>query len=369
LAIILNIDTSQVTVPDTRKGAMTSSPLTTAELRQAAGRLPRVPLAHLPTPLEEVPRFARRLEGPRIFIKRDDCTGLLFGGNKTRHNEFLLAEAQRQKADVLVWGAGVQSNNCRQTVAACNKLGLECYLYLSRAAHNDDVQGNLLLDHLMGAKVHIIDQPLGPELDDVLLAKAAELRQAGRRPYVWDRVTGRPIAAVSYALCLAEILDQMRERGVEPDLVYAAAAGATGAGLSLAKVALGWKGQVRLLCPIRWPWDTPADLAEVANQTAVLLGLPHRLTAADIDVRTDYIGPSYGKVTPAGREAMDLLARTEGILLDPIYTAKAMAGLIDDIRCRRVGPDKTVVFIHTGGTPAVFAYRDELLANHPTAQR
>src|SRR5262245_21573231 len=189
--------------------------MTSAELRQAVAHLPRVPLAHLPTPLEEAPRFAQRLGGQRIFLKRDDCTGMLFGGNKTRHNEFLLAEALRQKADVLVWGAGVQSNNCRQTAAACNKLGLDCHLYLTRAAHNDDVQGNLLLDHLMGAKVFISDTPMGPDIDNLLLAKAEELRRAGRRPFVWDRVTGRPLAAVSYALCLAEILEQMRAHGVE----------------------------------------------------------------------------------------------------------------------------------------------------------
>src|SRR3984893_7620070 len=177
--------------------------ITVDDLRRIASRLPRVSLAHLPTPLEEMPRFAKRLEGPRIFIKRDDCTGMLFGGNKTRHNEFLLAEAMKQKADVLGWGAGVQSNNCRQTAAACNKLGLECHLYLTRAAHNDDIQGNLLLDHLMGAQVEIIDAAMGPELDDYLLARADELRQAGRKPFVWDRVKGRPIAAVSYALCMA----------------------------------------------------------------------------------------------------------------------------------------------------------------------
>jgi L-cysteate sulfo-lyase len=335
--------------------------MTTDDLRHAAARLPRVPLAHLPTPLEEVTRFARRLEGPRIFFKRDDCTGMLFGGNKTRHNEFLLAEAHRQKADTLVWGAGVQSNNCRQTAAACNKLGIECHLYLSRAAHNDDIQGNLLLDHLMGAKVHIVDAPIGPELDKLLLAKAEELRRAGRRVFVWDRVPGRPIAAVSYALCLAEILDQMKALGLTPTHVYSAAAGATGAGLALGKAALGWRGQVRLLCPIRWPWNTPADLAEVANETAKLLGLPQRLTAADIDIREDYVGPGYGVLTPGGREAMDLLARTEGILLDPSYTAKAMAGLIDDARRHRLGANDIVVFIHTGGTPAVFAYRDELM--------
>src|SRR5438874_13522207 len=165
--------------------------MTTDDLRHAAARLPRVPLAHLPTPLEEVTRFARRLEGPRTFPKRDDCTGMLFGGNKTRHNEFLLAEAHRQQADVLVWGAGVQSNNCRQTAAACAKLGLECHLYLTRTTHNDDIQGNLLLDHLAGAKVHIVDAAMGPEMDDLLLARAEELRRAGRRPYVWDRHLGR----------------------------------------------------------------------------------------------------------------------------------------------------------------------------------
>jgi len=341
---------------------MTAAALTTDQLRTAAGRLPRVSLAHLPTPLEEAHRFTKQLAGPHVLIKREDCTGLCMGGNKTRHNEFLLGEALKQKADVLVWGAGVQSNNCRQTAAACNKLGLECHLYLTRAVHDDDVQGNLLLDHLMGAKVHIIDTPMGPALDDLLLAKAKELREQGRNPFVWDRITGRPIAAVSYALCLAELLDQARAKGGEPTHVYCAAAGATGAGLAIGKAILGWKGQVRLLCPIRWPWDTPADIADVANRTATLLGLPNRVTPEDIDIRTDYMGPKYGAVTSGGREAMDMIARTEGILLDPVYTAKAMAGLIDDARQKRLGPNDVVVFIHTGGTPAIFAYRDELMA-------
>jgi 1-aminocyclopropane-1-carboxylate deaminase/D-cysteine desulfhydrase-like pyridoxal-dependent ACC family enzyme len=335
--------------------------LTTDQLRQAAARLPRVPLAHLPTPLEEAARFSRRLKGPPVFIKRDDCTGMCMGGNKTRHNEFLFGEALKQNADSLVWGAGVQSNNCRQTAAACNKLGLECHLYLTRATHNDDIQGNLLLDHLMGAQVHIIDTPMGPDLDDLLVAEAKKLRKAGRRPFVWDRVTGRPIAAVSYALCLAEILDQARALGIEPTHVYAAAAGATGGGLAIGKAILGWPGKVRLLCPIRWPWDTPKDLAEVANVTAALLGLPHRVTAADIDIRDDYMGPRYGAVTAGGREAIDLVARAEGILLDPVYTAKAMAGLIDDVRQARLVPTDQAIFIHTGGTPAIFAYRDELM--------
>jgi 1-aminocyclopropane-1-carboxylate deaminase/D-cysteine desulfhydrase-like pyridoxal-dependent ACC family enzyme len=338
-----------------------STPLTVDQVRQTIARLPRVPLAHLPTPLEEAPRFAARLNGPRVYLKRDDCTGMVMGGNKTRHNEFLLGAALRQNADCLVWGAGVQSNNCRQTAAACNKLGLDCYLYLSRATHHDDVQGNLLLDHLLGAHITVIDTPLGPALDELLLTKAEELRASGRRPFVWDRVTGRPLAAVSYALALAEVVEQSRAQGVRPTHVYCAAAGATGAGLAIGKAILGWPGQVRLLSPIRWPWDTPSDLAEVGNGTAALLGLPHRLTAADIDIRDDYIGASYGVVTPGSREALTLLARTEGILLDPVYTGKAMAGLIDDARHGRLGASDQVVFMHTGGTPAVFAYRDELM--------
>src|SRR5947208_5986430 len=154
-----------------RQEGQMSTPLTVDQLRQTAAKLPRVAMAHLPTPLEEVQRFAAKLNGPRVFIKRDDCTGMVMGGNKTRHNEFLMGAALQQNADCLVWGAGVQSNNCRQTAAACNKLGLECYLYLTRAAHNDDVQGNLLLDHLLGAHVTIVDAPLGPELDDLLLAR------------------------------------------------------------------------------------------------------------------------------------------------------------------------------------------------------
>src|SRR6266850_654496 len=189
---------------------MAQTTLTPDMLRRRVAALPRIALAHLPTPLEELPRFAQLLKGPPVFIKRDDCTGVLFGGNKTRHNEFLLADALQQSADMLVWGAGIQSNNCRQTAAACAKLGLECHLYLTRASHNDDVQGNLLLDHLMGAHVHVIDVPMGPALDDLLLAKADEFRQASRRPYVWDRHLGRPLAAVSYVLCLAEIAEGLQ---------------------------------------------------------------------------------------------------------------------------------------------------------------
>jgi 1-aminocyclopropane-1-carboxylate deaminase/D-cysteine desulfhydrase-like pyridoxal-dependent ACC family enzyme len=343
---------------------MTLAALTTDQLRQQIARLPRVDLAHLPTPLEEVPRFADQIGGMRIFLKRDDCTGLLFGGNKTRHNEFLLADALQQGADVLIWGAGTQSNNCRQTAAACAKLGLECRLYLSRAGQKEEVQGNLLLDYLVGARVEIVDAPIGPELFDLLCARAEAFRAAGRRPYVWERERAQPLAAVSYALCLVEIVEEMRALGLEPAAIYVSSAGATGAGLALGKLLLGLSCPVRSISPIRWPWDTRADMASIVNETAVLLGLPHRLEPHDLEVSEDFIGPAYGVPSWDGWEATDLLARYEGILLDPIYTAKAMAALIYDIRHRRLQPGEVAVFVHTGGQSAVFAYRDELLASH-----
>src|SRR5262245_34952684 len=208
--------------------------LTPADVRAAAERLPRVRLAHLPTPLEELPRFAAKLGGGvRVFIKRDDCTGLLLGGNKARHNEFLFGDALEQGCDMVVWGAGVQSNNCRQTAAACAKLGLEWRLYLSRMEYKTEPQGNLLLDHPLGAHAEYTDARIGPELYDLLLTKAAEFRASGRNPYVfdWDRVV--PRAAVSYAVCVAEIVEQLHNDGNRPDAIYVSSAAVTGSGVAL----------------------------------------------------------------------------------------------------------------------------------------
>jgi 1-aminocyclopropane-1-carboxylate deaminase/D-cysteine desulfhydrase-like pyridoxal-dependent ACC family enzyme len=331
------------------------------EVRRVVAGLPRLHLAHLPTPIDEAPRFAGRLGVGRVLIKRDDCTGVLFGGNKTRHNEFLLADALRRESDVVVWGAGIQSNNCRQTAAACAKLGLECRLFLSRTTHGDDLQGNLLLDHLVGAHVELVDAPMGEPMLRLLRERAEGLRAAGRRPYAWEEERCAPLAAASYLLCMAEVLEQVRQRGLAPTAVYASAAGPTGAGLALGRAVLGLQWPVRLIAPIRWGYDTPGKMADVANRTAALLGLPHRLGREDVDLREDFIGPAYGAVTPGGWEALRLLATTEGILLDPAYTAKAMAGLIHDAREGRLGRDDTVLFLHTGGLPAVFAYRDDLL--------
>lgn len=336
--------------------------LSPSELGECARRLPRVALAHLPTPLEPLPRFSAALGGPPVWIKRDDCTGLAMGGNKTRHNEFLLGQAIDEGAEVLVWGAGVQSNNCRQTAAACAKLGLRCHLVLGRGGHGDEIQGNLLLDYLLGASVEIVDLPLGPALYDRIAQKAAELSARGERVYYWRNEVAKPRAAVSYALCLAEIVEQCDRLGWQPSAIYVSSAGSTGAGLQLGKAALGSDISVRIIAPIRWPWDHAEDLAATANQAAELIGLPPLVDPADVETTDAYLGEGYGISSEAGREALDLLARTEGILVEPIYTAKALAALIDDVRRGRVPPDRPVIFLHTGGTPALFAYRDELVA-------
>lgn len=339
-----------------------------SELREHIARLPRYPLAHLPTPLEFVPRFSKALGGPRIFIKRDDCTGLACGGNKARHNEFLIGDALHKGADILVWGAGVQSNNCRQTAAACAKAGLDCHLVLGRggpARGPDVVQGNLLLDQLVGAHVDIVEELIGPDLDRRIAEQAAKYRQAGRHPYMWKNSVVKPLAAVSYVLCLIEVLEQSAAQGISPAAVYVSSAGSTGAGLALGKQALGFTGDIRNIAPIEWPFDTRADLAHIANQAAKLIDIDTRLESSDIDITFDYIPPGYGKVSASALEAMTLMARTEGILLDPTYTGKALGALMHDIRSGRIDRNATVVFIHTGGTPALFAYAEILAEGIP----
>jgi 1-aminocyclopropane-1-carboxylate deaminase/D-cysteine desulfhydrase-like pyridoxal-dependent ACC family enzyme len=332
-----------------------------SELLSEVDRLPRARLAHLPTPLEETNRFAAKIGETRIFIKRDDCTGLLLGGNKARHNEFLLGDALAQGCDMVVWGAGVQSNNCRQTAAGCAKLGLECRLYLSRGHYSTEPQGNLLLDYLVGAKVEFTDAKLGPELDQFLATKAEEFRQQGRKPYFWYRPRVVPLAAISYVVCVAEIIQQLHERNLQPDAIYVSSSGATGAGVALGAKLLGQTCPIRLICPMPWPWHIPTALAKDANDAAEFLGLPHRLTADDIDAEESMIAPGYGKPSPAGQEALKLLATTEAILTDPVYSAKALAGLIADVRAKKYRKDAVIVFIHTGGVPAIFVNPKEVL--------
>jgi 1-aminocyclopropane-1-carboxylate deaminase/D-cysteine desulfhydrase-like pyridoxal-dependent ACC family enzyme len=344
--------------------------LSTQALRTHIATVPRTPLAHLPTPLELLPRFSQAVSpnGPRIWIKRDDCTGLLFGGNKARHNEFLIADALAKGCDLIVWGAGVQSNNCRQTAAACAKVGLDIHLVLGRgkpATAPDVVQGNLLLDHIVGASIEIVEESIGPALDHKIAEVAERFRARGRKVYLWDRPVVLPLAAVSYALCMAEIVEQSSATGFQPAAVYVSSSGSTGAGVALGAKALGVPYPVKSIAPMIWPWDSRQELSATANQAAELIGIETRLTHDDILFIGDYLGPGYGQPSDAGIEALTLLARTEGLLVEHVYTAKALSGLIDHIRDGHFRADQDVVFVHTGGTPAIFAEAEMLATRIP----
>lgn len=336
--------------------------LTPADVRAAAERLPRAKLAHLPTPLEELPRFSAALgAGVRVFIKRDDCTGLVLGGNKARHNEFLFGDALAAGCDLFVWGALIQSNNCRTTAATCAKFGIECRLYLSKAHQKTEPQGNLLIDYLVGAHVEFTDAKIGPELYALLSEKADQFRRAGRKPYFWDPPRVVPLAAVSYTLCMAEIAEQLAALNVKPAGLYVSSAGATGAGVALGKALLGFECNARLICPMPWPWHIPTRIANDANTAAERMGLPHRLSVEEIDADESFIAPGYGLPSKAGQEAMHLLATTEAILTDHVYTAKALAALVADVRAGKYPRGSSVVFIHTGGVPAIFAEPEKVL--------
>jgi D-cysteine desulfhydrase family pyridoxal phosphate-dependent enzyme len=344
--------------------ATTADTRSAAELRAAIARLPRAPLGTFPTPLEDAPRLSAALGGPRILIKRDDLTGLAFGGNKTRKLEFNLGEAIARGVDVVVGTAAAQSNHCRQAAAAAAKYGLECHLLL-RGGQKDasPPQGNLLLDHLLGATVRLLRGEELTRIPEVVGAHMDALRAQGRRPYqIMNTLESDLLGAVAYAGALLELQDQLAARGLRASRLYVASLGGTGGGLTLgAQVAAPW---MRVVCFT--PIDSvavrrPQMLAE-ANAAAAHLGITARLSEGDLTMHDEYIGAAYGVPTDDGLAAIRLVARTEGILLEPTYTAKAMAGLIDHVRRGIIGRDETVVFVHTGGLPALFAYNAELAA-------
>lgn len=334
----------------------------TAEaLIQKAAQIPQVDLGYFPTPLHECPRLSETLDGPRIFMKREDCSGLAFGGNKVRQLTFTIGDAVTQGADTIVHGAASQSNHCRQAAAACGKLGLNCYLRLARD-HKSILQGNLLLDNLAGVDVEIVDAPFGPELDVVKYELAEKLKTQGMKPYVVASPRSTALAAVAFTWCIAEIAQQQQQLGIDADWIYTCSVGGTQAGLVLGTKTLGLKMKPFGIAPIVWEGKLER-MRTAANSAAELLKLDTRVTDADIQNTDDYIGQAYGYLTPECIDALKLVAKTEGIFLDPVYTAKAMAGLMNHIQQGKLGRDDTVIFLHTGGTPALFAYQEELTAD------
>ena len=330
-------------------------------LLQNIAQIPKVEIGHFPTPLEECPRLSEVLGGPRIFIKREDCSGLAFGGNKVRQLTFTIGEAVHQGADTIVHGAASQSNHCRQAAAACGKLGLNCYLRLSRD-HKSVLQGNLLLDNLTGANIEIVDVPFGPELEKHKFNLADELKTKGLKPYVIASPRSTALAAVAFTWCITEIYQQQAQLGIDADWIYTSSVGGTQAGLVLGTKVLDMKMKPYACAPIHWEGKIDR-IREAGNSAASILNLDTQLSDSDILNTDDYIGKGYGYLTPECIAALRLVANSEGIILDPVYTAKAMACLIDHIKAGKFSKEDVVIFLHTGGTPALFAYNDELINN------
>lgn len=322
-------------------------------------RFRRVRLGHFPTPLEPMDNLARLLGGPRLWIKRDDCTGLSTGGNKTRKLEFLLADAQAHDADIVITQGATQSNHARQTAAAAARLGMACHILLEdRTGYTDDAytaNGNVLLDRLHGATIE--RRAGGSDMQAEMEAVAARLASAGRKPYVIPGGGSNPVGALGYVNAVLELAQQSADMGVHVDhLVHATGSAGTQAGLVAGLQAM--HSAIRLLgIGVRAPREKQERMVyDLACRTWSLLGLDGELPRSAVQANCDYVGDGYGLPTSGMAEAVTLLARTEGILLDPVYTGKGMAGLIDLVRKGRFSKDQNIVFLHTGGSAALFGY-------------
>ncbi len=325
--------------------------------------LPRITLAHLPTPLEAMPRLSAALGGAKLWIKRDDQTGLAGGGNKTRKLEYLCADARTQGARTLITAGAPQSNHCRQTAGAAARLGFDCVLVL--AGHPTEVSGNIVLDKLLGAKiVWAGDEPMG----DMLPATFKREQVAGHKPYLIPYGGSNPIGASAYIAAMEELAAQMQTQTLPPfdRIVFASSSGGTQSGMLLGARSLGLSTQVLGISVDKPEVELSGEIvAKLANETAKFLGLDDRVSAGDVAVNADYLGGGYAVMGKAEIEAIQLFARTEGILLDPVYTGRAAAGLIDLLKKEKIGKNERILFWHTGGTPALFTpkYAKQLTMN------
>lgn len=322
-------------------------------------RFPRVRLTQAPTPLEPMTGLTRLLGGPNLWIKRDDCTGLAGGGNKTRKLEYLIGEALALKSDVVITQGATQSNHARQTAAAAAKFGLACEIILEdRTGYTHDdyrKSGNVLLDRLLGANLRHV--PAGTDMDAAMAALADELKAQGRTPYVIPGGGSNPVGALGYVTCALELAEQANVLGLDIDLlVHATGSTGTQAGL-LAGLEGARTGIPVLGIGVRAPKPVQEDkVYALATRTAELLGVPGAVSREKVVANCDYVGEGYGLPTPGMMEALELVARTEGILLDPVYSGKAMAGLIDLVRNGRYARGQNIVFLHTGGAVGLFGY-------------
>ncbi len=326
-------------------------------------RFPRVSLAHLPTPLEYLPRLSEHLGGPHIYVKRDDCTGLGTGGNKTRKLEFLVADAIQKNADVIITQGAVQSNHARQTAAAACKVGMECELiFEKRVKDADDAyknSGNVLLDRIFGANIREVAK--GSDMNAAMEALADELRAEGKTPYIVPGGGSNTIGALGYIDCALEFMYQANRDGLVIDhVVHATGSAGTQAGL-----VVGLKATSSNIPLLGIGVNAPKDVQEekvwqLAVETAEYVGAPGCVQREDIVANCDYVGDGYGVPTKAMNDAVMLLARLEGLLFDPVYSGKGLAGMIDLIKTGYFGKAENIVFVHTGGVAGLFGYSSQL---------
>ncbi len=324
---------------------------------------PRVQLAHLPTPLEHLPRLSDHLGGPDIWVKRDDCTGLATGGNKTRKLEFSMGEAVEQGADTIITVGAVQSNHVRQTAAAAARLGMQCEVLLEHRVGKPSelyrTSGNVLLDRIFGANLREYEK--GTDFDAEMERIADEVRTAGGRPYIIPGGASNSVGALGYVGCAEELLAQCGDTGITFDhAVLASGSAGTHAGFAVGLRASGSELPilgigVNVLQP-----EQEAKVFDLAGETAAYIGKPGCVTRKDIVADCHYIGPGYGEPTAGMNEAVLMLARLEGLLFDPVYSGKALAGMIDYVREGRFAKGQNIVFLHTGGVAGLFAYADIL---------
>lgn len=318
----------------------------------------RVSIAHLPTPLEALPRLSKHLGGPELWIKRDDQTGLALGGNKTRKLEFLVADALRNGHDHLVTMGAPQSNHCRQTAAAAAQFGMGCSLVL-RGSEQTDLSGNLLLDRLLGAHLYWTDDETLPQVAPRVLR---ELTAMGRKPYLVPYGGSNVLGATSYVAAMGELMEQLSAENLNIDfIVFASSSGGTQAGLVLGAHVYDFRGKLLGISVDRPANDLKSQAAALATATSTHLGLGLLSLHDRFEVNDDYLGDGYGILSETEREAIALMAQKEGILLDPVYTGRAIGGLIDLIRWGAFTRGQRVLFWHTGGAPALFAYGSNLL--------
>jgi D-cysteine desulfhydrase len=322
---------------------------------------PRYPLSSFPTPLHRLERFETAFEdSPKLWIKRDDQTTLAFGGNKTRKLEFLLADARAAGADTVITTGGPQSNHCRLTAAASAQMGMACHVVLG-GEEGEVPNGNALLDWLCGAVMHYVQ----PENRNARMASLSdELKEEGRKPYIVPLGGSNGLGAVGYALAMKELRDQFSGDWNDIDaIIVATSSGGTQAGLTVGARAFGFEGKILGLSIDQAADQVPSyqsEMAGIANESAKIFGLEESFDERDFHLNDDYLGGGYGVLSSVEKEATMLLAQHEGIFVGPVYTGRAVAGLIDLIRKGKFTSEHTVLFWHTGGAPALFAYAKEL---------